>query len=816
MKNLPLYTTLSLCICFTATAVGQNYLGTDFRAMFMRNLELSFNGIPQFEFNIYAPTGADITITYGMPGDPYFQQQTGTVLPNAQFTFAFTDQILEQENYNTAETRSFHITSTNPIRVYGFHSRQFFSEGTAVLPGPACGAEYWVTTYQETSNAESQVSILAYSDNTNITIIPSVTTPAGPAGVPFNVLLQTGETYTLAALGTDLTNTHIFSADSIPFAIFAGHRRTIVGGCTADSHLYEQLVPVDAWGTGFALIPPAQSGGEQVRITSATDSTEIYEGCDELLYTLNAGQSITFLNSLPRLIRSNHPVQVITFTRGASCTIYETGDPNMRQILPLEKAITEVKLKTGFSFSSIFLGAFLEFFHLVTNTENTGNLTLNGNPVAWTPFDTQPEISFARVDADDIESLTTISSSTPFWAEQVALGAFDAITMSLGSDTIMALPPLGSTQVSLGPDFSLCPGTTTTLQVPANLIPTWQDGSQANTFIVSEPGTYYATVLGECGTASDTVQVGLFEPAAVSLDTLFFACTGQSATISTVPLEGYNYIWSDGTTGPQLTTATEGTYILTATSPDGCQASAQTTFSNLPLPNVSIQGDSFLCEDSLAVLIASPTDGDILWSTGQSAPSINIFEPGSYTLAITDTNGCTDSTSVNIPRILLPIIFATDTTVCAGERATLHATSPNGDILWLDFLPGEIPIVPPGTYTVEATNTCGPTRTTVTVFEDPCTCEATIPNIFSPNGDGRNDVFQPLFDCDPTGFSMAIFDRWGVETYTTTSTSAPWTGTTPDGTPFTEGIYYYLIQYLNPLLQRPAPITYTGWLTLVR
>ncbi len=816
MKLFYFGTAFLLWLCFSSAGMTQNYLGTDFRAMFMRNLEQPINGVPNFEFSIYAPTGAQVTVTYGAAGDPFFQEQSGTVAPNGQLTFAFNNQILEQENYGVAETRSFHITASNPIRVYAMHLRIFFSDGTAVLPFTACGSDYWITTFQETSTIESQVSLLAYSNNTSITVIPSVTTPEGPAGVPFNVLLQAGETYTIAATGSDLTNTHIFSSDETPFAVFAGHRRTTVGTCSADSHLYEQLIPVNYWGTGFALVPPAQSGGEQVRITAAFDETEIYQDCDELLYTLDAGETITFLNTLPRLISSNNPVQVITFSRGSDCSIYNTGDPNMRLVLPLQKAITHLKLKTNFSFSTLFGATQFEFFHLVMPTVNTGDLTVNGNPIAWTPFDTQPGISFARIDADEIQTLTTINSLSPFWGEQVAIANYDAITMSLGSDTIMVLPPLGSAQISLGPDFSLCPGTTGTLQIPDGSIGTWQDGSQASSFSISEAGTYYVTIMNVCGTATDTVQVGLFDVAEIKMDTVFFACAGQSGTLSALAIFGYNYLWSDGTAGPEITTDVEGTYVLTATSPDECVTEAAAVFINLPLPEVSIKGDTFICEDSVAVLIASPQNGNIIWNTGESDPTITIENSGLYSLIFTDANGCTDSVTASITRTLLPFIFANDTSACASEMVLLSASSPNGEIVWDGFLPNETPEVPPGIYPLQAANVCGLTTAIVTVFEEPCLCEARIPNIFSPNRDGKNDAFEPLIDCDPKGFSMTIFDRWGKEIFSAEDIATQWNGIAADGTTLSEGVYYYIISYFNSLTAKPAQLVYNGWVTLVR
>ncbi len=800
---------------FSLHCTGQNYLGTEFRAMFMRNLEQPINGLPSFEFSVYAPTGAEVTVTYGNPDDPFFQQQSGSVVPGGQLTISFPDQILEQEDYFVAQTRSFHITASAPIRLYALHNRIYFAEGTAVLPLSACGSDYRVVTFQG-NNQESQVSILAYSDNTELTIIPSVTTPAGTAGIPFALVLQAGEAYTLAAPGADLTQTRIFSPQGTPFAVFAGHRRVLIGACDADSHLYEQLVPLEDWGTGFALIPPELSGGELVRITAAFDGTEIFEGCDELLFEMDAGESVTFLNTAPRLIASSQPVQVATFMRGALCTVYFSGDPNMRIVLPLEKANTSLKLKTDFSFTSTFGSNQFEFFHLVMPTSQTGDLTLNGNPVDWTPFSTQPEISFARVNADNIQTLTTVTAASPFWAEYLAMVSYDAISMSLGSDRVMALPPLGITQVSLGPDFSICPGTTATLQVSNSLQAIWQDGSQQNSYVLSEPGTYFVTVEGTCGMASDTVVVDLFAPAEVQVDSAFFACAGQEGTTAVAALQGYQYQWSNGASGPQLTVGTAGTYQVTATSPEGCTATAETDFINLPLPTVIIEGQTFLCEASSTVLVASPQEGTQLWSTGAEGPLLTIVQPGFYTVVLTDANGCIDSASVNINLAPLPFIFANDTTVCAGELVTLRASSPNGELMWLGFAPDEKPEAGPGSYTVEATNTCGTTEATVTVIEDPCLCDAQIPNIFTPNGDGRNDTFEPSISCAPIGFDLSIYDRWGREVFRSTDIAMLWTGNAADGLEHSEGVYYYVIKYFNSLRSIPTPLIYKGWLTLTR
>ena len=57
------------------------------------------------------------------------------------------------------------------------------------------------------------------------------------------------------------------------------------------------------------------------------------------------------------------------------------------------------------------------------------------------------------------------------------------------------------------------------------------------------------------------------------------------------------------------------------------------------------------------------------------------------------------------------------------------------------------------------------------------TCELFVPNVFSPNNDGINDLFGPISDCEPEVYLFRIYNRWGSLIYETSDFSAPWDGT---------------------------------------
>ncbi|MEZ4685067.1 MAG: PKD domain-containing protein [Bacteroidia bacterium] len=83
----------------------------------------------------------------------------------------------------------------------------------------------------------------------------------------------------------------------------------------------------------------------------------------------------------------------------------------------------------------------------------------------------------------------------------------------------------------------------------------------------------------------------------------------------------------------------------------------------------------------------------------------------------------------------------------------------------------------------------------------------TIPNIFTPNGDGYNDEFMVIYE-GGENFEVKVFDRWGIKYFQTTSPTDYWQGLTNNGSDATEGVYYYSV--------RIGDKTYNGNVTLLR
>ncbi len=123
-----------------------------------------------------------------------------------------------------------------------------------------------------------------------------------------------------------------------------------------------------------------------------------------------------------------------------------------------------------------------------------------------------------------------------------------------------------------------------------------------------------------------------------------------------------------------------------------------------------------------------------------------------------------------------------------------------------------------GCYQVTAVNIKG-TESAFSnrVCKDICAYFA-VPNIFTPNGDGKNDTFQPL-NCprfvESTIFT--VYNRWGVKVYESAGPLVNWPGTTQNGNPLPGGLYYYEVAVRFAGLQRNPPAQITkGYVQLIR
>ena len=77
-----------------------------------------------------------------------------------------------------------------------------------------------------------------------------------------------------------------------------------------------------------------------------------------------------------------------------------------------------------------------------------------------------------------------------------------------------------------------------------------------------------------------------------------------------------------------------------------------------------------------------------------------------------------------------------------------------------------------------------------------------VPNTFTPNGDGINDFFKPTKLFQVESFSISIYNRWGSEVYAYSGLEPNWDGRDENGAEYSDGVYFYVIQYTDALGQQ--------------
>ncbi|MBR4135308.1 MAG: gliding motility-associated C-terminal domain-containing protein, partial [Bacteroidales bacterium] len=273
-----------------------------------------------------------------------------------------------------------------------------------------------------------------------------------------------------------------------------------------------------------------------------------------------------------------------------------------------------------------------------------------------------------------------------------------------------------------------------------------------------------------------------------------------------------SYQWSDGSSGPAITLDSAGTYSVTVTNL-GCRAESDLfTIDLYPQSSVEFGDDSTLCELATLLLDATqPHPAGYLWQDQSTNTTYTVYEDGQYWVVVTDhCLGASDT--INIGYLSdFAVDLGPDTTLCEGRTLTLSANVPFCDYEWQDGSTQSSYIVRhPGIYSVTASNQCFEHGDDIVVEYEPCEQELWMPNSFTPDGDGLNDLFLPVFSYpdEVEEFEMAIYDRWGSVLFMTQEKDRGW-----DGAGVPDGVYVVHIRYKT---KRQAPQDVTKSVVLMR
>lgn len=369
-------------------------------------------------------------------------------------------------------------------------------------------------------------------------------------------------------------------------------------------------------------------------------------------------------------------------------------------------------------------------------------------------------------------------------------------------------------QINFGDDISICEDSVLVLDPGSEFSQfSWQDGSNASTYTVNTAGTYWIEASTTAGCiARDTVNIA-FQPIPPLLNLQFQSplCEGSTAVLQALGAVG-TLTWS-GPNGfnsnnsevvfENVQTNQSGNYSVFQTQNNCAGPPASFVLEINPAATVAIEGDTLLCADELNTLTAVGNYTNVLWSTGDTTTNIEIGA-GDYSVIATNNNGCNDTASVTVllaqpdadfsieplsqvVQLGNPFMFSDSSTTINGIENSIWAWD-FGDLSQNTGTMVSYTYSDTGTYTVTyvIVNEVGCTDTISQVVK--VIDGIIIPNAFSPNGDGTNDVFKIGNLEAYNNPNLRIYNRWGLLLYQNDNYQNDW-----DGGELPDGTYFYVL-----------------------
>jgi gliding motility-associated-like protein len=404
---------------------------------------------------------------------------------------------------------------------------------------------------------------------------------------------------------------------------------------------------------------------------------------------------------------------------------------------------------------------------------------------------------------------------------------------ALQSSTI-TVNPLPSFSVYPGP-VNICTGSSVPLIIHGtgtsfNWAPSSGLNAVTGASVLASPTSLQTyTVLGSLNSCTSTAMITVAVmpvPVAVIATPATSVCLNSSIVMSGSGGLAYTWAGPQGffTSGPNLelkagSTAYSGNYTLTVTDQNGCKGLATQPITVLSLPaggvaNKDLQGCApFMAGFHFSMSPVSAPAIDLNWTVNGQPFTGNHFkyyvmQPGNYPVLgkITDVNGCVDTFTALIQGYAKPqadFYFSPDQPV-EGLDPVLFTDASTGAVSF-DWFFGKNELhskernpsfvfEQPGTYPIAlvVSNIQGCSDTIIKPLVIATDFAIYVPNAFTPDGDGLNDLFGPVMR-GVESYHIVIMDRWGETIFETSSFSTAWDGTFK-GKPCKEDVYVWLME----------------------
>lgn len=449
--------------------------------------------------------------------------------------------------------------------------------------------------------------------------------------------------------------------------------------------------------------------------------------------------------------------------------------------------------------------------HAVCSTR-TGSGFYSRHGVAAAPF--LPDVNLTGTEGG---STTVFGNANPG-----ALGGEWTFTAKWTCDTCKIAPQIFG-------NSSVCLGQSTTLTSTNGSNYLWSTGSHSSTIqITPSSNTTYTLYVanGNCfGDTSITITVNPLPNPIISGN--INICSGNTSTL--IASGGGIYSWNTGATTNYISVAPSSStsYSVTAIDTNGCTNTTSATVTVTATPVATLNPNSTICSGNTIILNASGGT-NYSWNTGGTTSSIQVHPNASANYSVVVSNGnCSDTAFTSIMVNPSPTANASSnifTPITYGQSATLTASG-GTNYTWSNGGNGDTLIVFPSAstkycVTVTDLNNCSDTACVTVPFYDMCTSGIYLPNAFSPNNDGENDLLQVYYE-NPLCVSLLhifIYERFGEKVFESIDPAFKWDGSyqgvgTQNRAVMNSQVLTY---YLNATLIDGKEISKKGNISLVR
>ena len=599
-----------------------------------------------------------------------------------------------------------------------------------------------------------------------------------PANTTFSVSLNRGQSAfmkstTVGASG-DLSGTRIVARDCKKIAVFNGDYSTRIPSSATQfaDHIYEQAFPVTSWGKKFVITNTLQNASsgrtcDNIRVTASANNTTIRKN-NTLLATINAGQTYEFQITASEgaaYIETSNPCAVYMYLVSKSNGGSTLGDPSMVWIAPLEQRIKSIVFNTFYPTISADNTPSTHIVNIVTETSNTGQVRLDGSAITgWTTVSGNTNYSYARKVISHAAHSITSTDGNGFIAHVYGIGNAVSYAYSVGSMATnlaerMYINGIGSTDANV--DGSFCEGQeisfTSEIDYEYDNI-NWNFGDGTTTtgpsaeHTFTNQGNYTISMQvtsngGGCSSFSTAVNFN------VSIGHVWETeITTEANYGETITVQGETFVARNDTTITHLYQSTAGCdstvinhviirtivndivaeicagetynengfnesetghYVNTTTLQTGIDSITNLYLTVRELPNANIIGNNALCNGSVSLMASGGTS--YLWANRTETSEIEITEPGTYSVTVTNEYGCTATAQREIAREI-QINVAYDPILCHGNLTQVNVSAQYGIA---PYTGERTDFAQAGTRTYRVTDAEGCTAQTTIVIEEP-------------------------------------------------------------------------------------------------